>query len=233
MRLRDLSVGVYGCDDPNIRKIVNKDGWCISSHYLSKLAPVDTGEICKACVNLVSEIPPSIGKFDPMLDVYCVNRTFDFKWYLALDPQAKKEALMQELHAGLLEIAEKLGWPSEPFDEAYQAVLADNLLYSEFWKKPKWNKSRSMRGQVHFCFDIDRLDFHAVAFDKAGEEIARRLLVSFPRAIDSYHYDTLDKYGWLDNNTFYLESKRGWMRWAVELPGSAADEVVVTYENRK
>ncbi len=231
MRLRDLQIGTHS-DVLGIREL-NKDSWCISSHYLSKFRGFETGKIGKAYVALVAEIPKRIGKYDPAGGLYRVYRTFDFESYLTLAPQAKKVTLLKELHAGLLEIAEKSGWPSEPFEEAYQAVLADNLLYREFWKKPKWNKSRSMRGQVHFCFDIDRLDFHAVAFDKAGEEIARRLLVSFPRAIDMDHYDTLDKYGWLDNNTFYLESKQGWMRWAVELPGSAADEVVVTYENRK
>ncbi len=126
--------------------------------------------------------------------------------------------LLDHLHGGLLEIAEELNWPKEPFENAYQAVLADNILYSEFWKTPKWNRTRTLRGQVHFCFDIDRLEFNAVAFDKTGAEVARKHLVTFPRAIDSDHYDTLIKYGWKDDHTFFLEGRPAWHHWEVTFP---------------
>lgn len=216
MRLRDLQIGTCLLGN-QLAAEVNKDSWCVSCHYLSKLPRFDAGNIAKVFVELVSKDVPYYKQVGPALGVYWIQREFDFGAYIQQNNRSRKEVLLEALHAGILEVANELHWEISPFEDAYRAIIADGFLYHGYWKSPKWNRSRSVRGQVYFCFDIDCLSLYGVALDKCGVEIKREILTEFPRAIDSDFYDALHKYGWVNDSTFYLQGKPFWHRWEVRL----------------
>jgi hypothetical protein len=190
----------------------NLEGHAISTHYLLCLPDVATTDTAKVVVTCVSS-RTARDLIQQASNVVLVEVALNFEAYWQLEKRARKQMRLDALHTGLLRVARAKGWPVDPFEQAYQQVLAEKIDLHRYWKAPKWNDRRTMKGQILYHFDIDRIEIFAVAWSKDGAEVGKKLLASTDAPFYDFLYDSRGKYGWVDEKTFRLTSRGGESVW--------------------
>lgn len=95
---------------------------------------------------------------------------FDFNgyWHLSSD-LAKKKQLLAALYLGLFSIAEEISLETEQL-KVVKDILLDNDITTEFlWGRGKWNKSKSLKAQVYYPFNLSNIELGISIFDKEGQ----------------------------------------------------------------
>jgi hypothetical protein len=195
----------------NRLKEFNLNTWCVSELYLFCLKRYDTGRFKKAIVNVIRGIEDN-ELIEDMIDVVLIYQTFDFEHFFVLeDKYAKKKMLLEVLHSGMMNLANKKGWSISPLEEAYKLCIKYNLEY-KWLRQDKYllSPNRSYYGGIFCNWDIDKFEVSAIFFNKNKEEIER---IKFYEN-EPHDIELMGKMGW-DNitNEFYLYSKNEKKKW--------------------
>lgn len=175
---------------------------CVSSMYLDRLGRFDAGPFRKV---IVEAVPIRAGQCYQMDDVVRISRSFDFKGYW--DSGAPKETLAAFLHAGLCELAERFGWPTEPLHRALSEMASQDFEYVVDWKKPVSSPSRRRTAQVRYYYGSDEVRLVAVVRAKQDGDVREvELARTPPHELKFAHL--LGRLRWDGEDTVLLEPKR-------------------------
>lgn len=194
------------------RRDFNLEGHAISTHYLLCLPEVTDSDTAKVVVTCVGS-RAALDSIQRAGDVVLVEEPFEYQAYWQLEKQARKKMRLDVLHQGLRRVARAKGWPITNFELAYSQVIAEKIDLHRFWKAPKWNRTRTMRGQVAYHYDIDRIEIFAIAWRKDGTEVGKKLLATTDVPFYDFLHESRGEYGWLDDQTFRLTSRDGKSVW--------------------
>jgi len=177
----------------------------IESMYVAQLGRFRTKCTGKVYIELW-EGPPADVEFANLIDVVMVRRPFDFEAYWHMDLEMRKRTILEVIREEMVKVARRMGWPFAPFEEAYQGVLAMNLVHEFFCGKAATSPNRKRKARVWCHFDVERIDVYVIFYDKAGRELGRRLAATtLPH--DFFLYHALGTFGWIDDATVVLAPK--------------------------
>lgn len=125
------------------------------------------------------ECVPSITRTDvrDLLGVLTLQVPCSVRTLSEMGDQAKKLAMLEILHGGVITVARAEGWPTAPFEKARQCALDKDLTNHWWWRKPKWNRSRNLNGQLWCTHEMDAFRAWLVVRDRNGHEVARQQIL--------------------------------------------------------
>ena len=203
MKLSFLDIGTLFNKFEN-QSLFNISTYSICSSYLGKLRKsYETNDIVKVRIEFlrnlpeVSELPKPLPKeikdiaerrkrynegtyfyqnfIEKYLDVVIIHRRFDFEKWFAAEKTDKKRMIVEEIHGGMLYLAEHFGWEKEPLILAFEACKSAN--YENAWIVEKLgNKTsanRKLKAAVYVEYDIDEFRTFAIISDKEGNLIQK------------------------------------------------------------
>ncbi|CAH0171876.1 hypothetical protein SRABI27_01043 [Pedobacter sp. Bi27] len=180
--------------------IFNTQSWCISELYWSFLKNYDVGKVKKCFIQVSDDWGDEVNKYTNWNDCKGINMSFAFEEYFDKSDYHKKEMLLEIVHRGMMAIAGKEGWDSDPLLDAFNSCRAANLDYS-FLVQGKFKNSPSRKYKFGlWCeWGLNELKVFWILKDRNEEEIKRVLLINESLAKgESVYYFT---YKWMDNET--------------------------------
>lgn len=183
----------------------NIQSYCISQMYWSFLRLYNTKSIKKCDIILNDNWGDDIYKTDNIVGFKAINMPFDFDKFFKLGKQEKKQMQLEVLHQGMMKIAEKEGWETDPLLDAYNGCLKKKLDY-QFLVNDALKSSPDRKYKIGFwCnWDLDLFELYWILFDKKGNELKRNLLLEK----EPYRGEFVNylSWKWEDNETIILES---------------------------
>ena len=166
------------------------------------------------------ECVPTVTRTDvrDLLGALTLQVPFDIVRLSGLDEVSKKNTLLEVLHDGVVAVAKEESWPLAPFEQARQCVLDKEFANEWWWRKPKWNRSRSLSGQLWCQHEMDAFRAWLVVRDKNGTELARRQVLETSPS----EFEFVAKLGdtkWISGGRFALVAKDKSEVGAVEVKG--------------
>lgn len=141
-----------------------------------------------------------------LLGVLTLQVQFDIHSLEHLDAHTKKQAMLNVLHNGVTAVAELEGWSLAPFEKARQCVVKKDFVNDWWWRKPKWNRSRNLSGQLWCAHEMNAFRAWLVIRDRNGGEVARKQVVETSPS----EFEFVPKLGdtkWTDRGRFALLAK--------------------------
>ena len=173
--------------------------------YIDCLPRVQTNGVFKVIVQASKVLPPK--KLENMVDVLQLNRPFDFAAYFAAGKEARERIALEFLQDGLLEVATIRGWETNPFHEAYNAVLAKKLVNYRPWSKPVTSPDRKHKAQVWCNWGSDEAEIFIVIFK--GKEVVGKTLVATVKPGNVWIRRAIGKLEWVSPDRAQLTSCEG------------------------
>lgn len=204
MILREIDLGVLTPNETS--KEINANGQCITHLLMLELGKIKNFPVKKLCVDLVERLD-EIGVEVTADNIGCVTVDFDFVGYFQLETVFdKKSALLKALFKAIRLAAEQLAFELEPFESAYQRILASAIATEFTWGKPKWNQAKSLQAQVFYNFNMQHIELGLVVTDKSGCIVVEKVLLKqHPHFMFIEPY--LGRLSWIDNDRAVLISK--------------------------
>ena len=112
-----------------------------------------------------------------LLGVLTVQVAFDVREPAHRESPGKEALFLDALYDGVVAVAQAEHWPIEPFEKARECVIGKNFVNQWWWRKPKWNRSRSMYGQLWCEHESDAFRAWLVVRDKKGDEVGRSMVL--------------------------------------------------------
>jgi hypothetical protein len=182
--------------------------------YFACLPRVETSGISKVIIQANKILPAK--KLENMVDVLQLNKLFDFEAYFAADKETKKRIALEFLQDGLLEVATIRGWNTNPFHEAYKAVLAKNFVNYCSWTKPVTSPDRKYKAEVWCNYDSDKAEIFISIYHR--KELVSKTLVTTVEPGDVWIRRATAKLEWISVNKVKLTSGDGKQSWEAVLP---------------
>ena len=186
--------------------------WCVPELYWSYLRDYPTGNIEKVNIivsdNSDDEESMSVSGFS---EAYLL---FDFETYFTSNKLDKKKMQLEAVHTGMMQIAEKEGWDTDPLLDAYSKCLKNNLEYQFDVGKLKSSSNRKYKIGFWCNWDIDVFELYWVLYDKNSNEIKRKKLIEREPFEGVFVYYL--KWKWLNNthvviqNNYKYGKKESW-----------------------
>jgi len=186
-------------------QFINQDTWFISELYWSFLKEYDTKKVEKCNINIRDNWGDLIDYYENYTDVITIRKHFDFENYKVLSKQNKKEALLEILHTGMLDIAKKEKWEIEPLQTAYNNCLKAKLEYKFNVSNPKSSPNKKHKINFWCNWDIDTFEVYWVLYNKNGVEIKKEKFIQKPSYKGQFIYYIKSK--WVSNNKIIVEDK--------------------------
>jgi hypothetical protein len=187
---------------------------CVISLYERHFPGVRNVRVFKVLVDVVETVQrPNVGI---AAGVALVEVPFDLRDYFRSGSEQKKRIILELLQDGVRKASKQLGWPLDPFEEAYRKVQELDYKNEWTWQTKKWNSVRTHSAEIYCLHEIDRLDAYMIVRDADGREVKRVLLFS-ERPNEFQFADHLGKLKWTSTTVVELLSKGGERRWTVEL----------------
>jgi len=185
--------------------------------YLNCLPKTQTDGIVKVIVQACKAVPPK--KLDVMIDVLRLWKPFNFEAYFAAGKEPRKRMALEFLQDGLLEVARIRGWSSDPFDQAYKAVLEKGLVNDGPWRwsKPVTSPDRKFKAQAWVNYDSDKADVF-IAVTRRDEVVSKTPATSVKPG-DVWINQVIGKLEWTATDKVRLTSKDGKQFWDAHCPG--------------
>lgn len=154
------------------------------------------------------ECVPNVTRGDvrDLLGVLTLQVPFDIRTLDRMDERTKKRKILDVLHHGVMVVAEAERWPFEPFERARHCTLEKDLINAWWWRKPKWNRSKSLSGQLWCEHGMDAFRAWLVVRDPANAEVARKQIIE----MSPNEFEFVAKLGdtkWTDAGRFALVAK--------------------------
>jgi len=206
-------------NDGNIRQF-NIESWCVPQLYWSFLRGYETGKVMKCLIEVSDNWGDKEFRYTSYPQYRSINLTMDLEKYFESSKKEKKKVQLDLIHKGMMMIADREGWATDPLLDAYSACLSAGLEYKFFVDgKFKASPDRKRKAGLWCEWDIDFFGLFWVLFDKQGKETARDIVVSLePNRGQSVYYL---KWKWLDNETLVIDDKFKYgtrQTWKVKLP---------------
>jgi hypothetical protein len=201
-----IRVGLQTVYNHSFEREFNTQSYCIPQMYWSFLRFYDLKKNTK-CGVILNDFNRTIEYKEPsFIDYKAVNMPFDFNKFFKLGKQEKKQMQLEVLHQGMMNIAEREGWATNPLLDAYNGCLKKNLDY-QFLVNDTLKSSKDHNYKIGFwCnWDLDIFELYWVLFDKNENEIRRNLL--FKKESHQGEYVNYLNWRWQDNETIVLESR--------------------------
>lgn len=157
----------------------------------------------KVLVECVPEVNNS-GVRD-LLGALTIQVVSDVPAVMLLEGEAKQRAFMDLLYKGLLNVINAEGWDESQFRNAMACVDDKGFVNEWWWRKPKWNRSRTMKGKVFCTHTLSGMSAWLVVEDNKGAELVRQLVVKDVR--NEFEFvPLLGDVKWATNTRFVLRS---------------------------
>jgi hypothetical protein len=191
--------------------------------YESCLEKVRTESIAKVIIQFAADYDMELDKIDnpllstwPLGNVLFVAIPFAFEIYWKSDANTRARMTLDGIQAGLLKFAKAAELSSEPFENAYRAVLSKNCKNEGFWQKPKFNPSRTLKANIRYAFYAWQIDMYVNVYDAQGREVSVVPFTAFaPHA--GFLYGSLGKFEWIDDDTVQLTAKDTFRSWRMNV----------------
>jgi hypothetical protein len=170
---------------------------------------VQTNGIGKVIISACKILPPK--KLDNMVDVLDLHKLLDFEAYFAAEKETRERIALEFLQDGLLEVAEIRGWDTNPFHEAYKAVLAKNFVCYRPWSKPVTSPDRKHKAQVWCNYDSDKAEIFIVVFYR--KDVVSKTLVTTVKPGGVWIRGAIGKLHWLSADKVELAPRDGKNEW--------------------
>lgn len=185
--------------------------------YEQYATPVLSNGISKVNVYFLPERPPETAPYDDGLGIAYVRHHFDRSQSASLSGTERKVYYLDRLHEAILRCARQFGWSEKHFSDARERMLADDLRFAFFWKKPLSSPDRSMKVQG-FVEAGPRTRVWLVFMDRSGIETQRCLLtVRGTGSSDMGHL--FGEMRWTDAHTVQVTMKNGRDYWRCTADG--------------
>ena len=222
MRLREFAVELEG-HERSIEYDFHLQTRCVSAHYERCLPRFDNDAGWKILVECVDVVRRE--RVLPQLGVLMIEQAFDADAFFGADAHGKKCRALEVLHAGVLVVASRLGWPTAPFEEARRCVLAAGLQNRWVWRSPKASPDRRHRAFLDCHHDVDSFRAWLVVQDRRGIELGRGLAIE-ERPSEFAFVPNMGKVRWSSPDRVVLEAKDGHEVAAIEVAHKAQDGTI-------
>ena len=202
---------------------INSEAWSIPELYCSFLKGLDTGKVVKANINVRDEWGDLLDYYENYGDVITIRNHFDFDAYTGLNNLAKKQMQLEAIHNGMMQIAEKEGWDTDPLLDAYNQCLDKNLEYQFNVGNPKSSPNRKYKIGFWCNWDLDVFELYWVLLDRQNGELKRKKLITKPPYEGEFVYYV--KWKWVSETAVVLEDKYKYGKnesWEIDLAGQLA-----------
>ncbi len=186
-------------------QFINSETWAVSELYCSMLKEFNTGKVVKVNINIRDEWGELLDYYQRYTDVVTVNKHFDFLAYARLKKQDRKRLQLEAIHAGMMQIAGKEGWDTDPLLDAYNQCLQRNLEYQFDVGKPKSSPDRKHKIGFWCNWDLDVFELYWVLFDKQSKELKRERFITKPSYEGEFVYYV--KWKWVSETAVIMEDK--------------------------
>jgi hypothetical protein len=203
MKLSQIDLrGVY---KSKISSEFQKESWSVSEFYWSLLKGYNTYKVQK--INIIA-VDVSESQSLNTMDVQNFKEAsivVDFQSYSQSDNFNKKKIQLEAVHKGMMQIAEKEGWETDPLLDAYNKCLEKNLAYQFEVGKSKASPDKKHKIGFWCNWDIDIFEVYWILYDKSGNELKREKFIE-KKAFDG-EFIYYSKFNWKDSNTVIFEDK--------------------------
>ena len=199
-------------------KKFNSEGWAVAELYYSFIKDLEVGKVQKCTINVSDDWGNELNDYTNWPDYRGINILFDFDTYFSLGKFDRKKMLLEAVHNGMMQIAEKEDWETDTLLDAYNKCLEKNLEYQFDVGKLKSSPNRKYKIGFWCNWDIDIFELYWVLYDKKGNELKRKKLIDKPPYEGEFIYYA--KWKWLDNNRVLLEDKYKYgknEKWEIDL----------------
>ncbi len=213
MLLKDISVHSLPNSIYHPRKF-NLETICVTDIYLQNLLPYRNDHIKKLNITLIgldyddqvlfSNTGLPLREFNNLLSFGETFLEFDFENYHNKDEYGRKLDILNKIQEGFMVFSRETNSDDQPFKEAYQKCLDQNLTDEYLFKEVK-SKNRLYKVKVFIMVDPAELEVVGVFYDKEENEVSRRtFLRQSPTALFDHH---LGKVVWSGEDEVTLYSK--------------------------
>ncbi|MEM6274967.1 MAG: hypothetical protein AAF735_06970 [Myxococcota bacterium] len=141
-----------------------------------------------------------------LLGALTVQVLADMPAVMQLEGEAKQRAFMELLRTGLLHVVKAEGWADAQFHEAMTRLDDSRFVNEWWWREPKWNRSKTMKGKVFCTHTLAGMSAWLVVENKQGVELSRKPVVTdMPNEFE--FVPLLGDVKWTTSSRFVLRSK--------------------------
>jgi hypothetical protein len=186
---------------------------CICSLYEQNFEKLRTVDCWKLLIECVKEITDNrIRCYDGVCQA---NVQLDIDWYFGLTNIEKKKLILSLLKQGVDKIIEEKKWDKQPFEIAYQKIIAGEYINHLIWNKPKKNPDKKYSAEVICDHDIDEFSVRIIIRNKNGDEVKQKKIITERPNEWAFakHFGRLE---WLSQNEVALINKDETDQWKVQ-----------------
>ncbi len=120
-----------------------------------------------------------VNQIENLIDVCIVHRKFDFDKYFAAADFDQQKMILNEIHAGMLLLADHFSWDKQPLENAYLKCLEKKLIFQWTAIAKKFSRNKQFSGEIFIDFQRYEIQTFAIIRDKNGNEIQRKIIDTF------------------------------------------------------
>ena len=202
-------------EEKSVRLRFRNETRCITALFERCYAPTaHTGKQWKVLVDVVKAV--EIVDCLDLLGVATLQVQGDIDHFFELDAPAKKRRTLEYLTEGISKIAQQEGWSMRDFLLADEEVRNRDFVNEWVWKRPVYNRSRSLRAEVVVNHGISRARIAVRFRDKKSNVMGvTKLVDDEPNEFICDEY--FGKLHWLDEQSVELVSRDGTKRFSAKL----------------
>lgn len=216
MYLREFDIH-YAGDVLKERKDRAKIGFqtrCVTALFEKCFAPrfvtKKQWKISVEAVEKVTKLDPRVG------DVIVVQVPLDVVDFFRSDNLKKKRIALETLFEGIKRVCQGMNWPIQPFDAAYQGVVAKNFTNEWVHGKTKRSPTKKYFAEIYCVHEVDTFRMYLLLRDSAKRELKRFLLKEeIPSEFVFSEY--LGLLEWVSENEVAVASKGPASHWLVNV----------------
>lgn len=193
--------------------------YAVPECYLAALPQFDSRKIRK-CIIYLHEKQEDFQKIEDIVGCGETNQLFDFDKYVSLNRADKAAMQLDIIHAGMLDMAARYGWDTEPLETAYGQCFNSDLIFYRQLRKNKLSPNKKQYLSVFAYCDFSYLKISWQVSDRKKNIQYKGELAWWPPSnIDEIY--GLD-FQWINDSEFVIHSKYKGIRvnsWQIGLAG--------------
>lgn len=205
MKLKEFEIWAYelSLDDA---KPIHRFSRCVLAHFERVFSPIDTDGVYRVIVKFTSDFNLA-GTIEMSSAVLKYYKVFDIAEFKRLDLIQKKTSLLNVMYESLLELATQYSWSENHFTEAYQKVVAADLV-NHYAQQVKWNRARNLQASIFCEHEPEFFRGSLVIVDKSNQVVLQEVL--FEEEPDEFFFNSrLGKLSWLHNGALRFANNQG------------------------
>jgi Protein of unknown function (DUF4240) len=204
MRLREFDLDLPG--DVDHRHEFRLQTRCITRLYERCFPGLAVDKAWKVLVECVERVEQPETR--DLLGVFVTQVPFDWAGWQIAAPLERKKMTLAGLQEGVRRVVAEKRWPSAPFEQAFEGVVARGYVNDLTWPdRPKASPDRRHKACLFCVHDMDMFRAWLVISDKNGREVARE--PAFDVLPSDHAFDAkMGRLEWRSNDRVVLLGKR-------------------------